>query len=225
MVQVSIIIPVYNCEKYVKQAVESTLKQDYPNIEVIVIDDGSTDNTLNIITEFEHLNILIKPNGGTASALNLGIKRSSGDWIHWLSADDVLYENAITKMMENITSKDRIYYTNYNIIDETGTALRDFIEPEARNNKTFEERKDELLKYFYGNGSSSMIHRSVFDRIGYFDESLRYFEDYDFWLRAMKNGIDLWLIPIFTLKYRNHKEQLTNKADLGLVENVRSKYR
>jgi teichuronic acid biosynthesis glycosyltransferase TuaG len=90
--KVSIIIPVYNCQKYVGYAIESALNQTYEDVEVIVIDDGSFDDTLDIITQFDGITVLVKNNGGTASALNEGIKTAKGDWIHWLSADDVLHD-------------------------------------------------------------------------------------------------------------------------------------
>ena len=223
----AIIIPVYNGEKYIKECIESALNQTV-KCQVIVINDGSDDGTHNICKHIDGIVYLIKPNGGTASALNCGIRNANARWIHWLSADDVLYPNAVEEMLKEIettpNNSNYIYYTNYDVIDEHGMFIREFIEPLHRNFSTKEERFKELLGNYYGNGSSSMIHKSVFEKIKY-DESLAHSEDYDFMLNAMYNGIDLKLIPIKTLKYRNHKDQMTHKVGGSLNDVIRSRYR
>lgn len=220
--QVSIIIPVYNGEKYILEAVKSALNQTIP-CEVIVIDDGSTDKTCELLCGVPNITYLIKSNGGTASALNLGIKNSTGNWIHWLSADDVLYNDAIENMLKHINDNEKIYYSNYDIIDENSMMIGEFIEPIERNFNSKEERFKELMGNYYGNGSTTMIHKTVFDRIKY-DESLANSEDYDFMLNAMKSGYDLKLIPIKTLKYRYHSEQMTHKVGGSLNDLIRSRY-
>jgi glycosyltransferase involved in cell wall biosynthesis len=223
----SIIIPVYNGKKYIERCINSAKSQTLDDIEIIVVDDGSTDNTLKIISEIPDITVLIKPNGGTASALNTGIRNAKGDWIHWLSADDMLYENAIELMLDEIqitpNMRNYIFYSHYDIIDENDTIIDQFIEPVERNLKTREERFKELLGNYYGNGSSTMIHKSVFEKIKY-DESLPHSEDYDFMLNAMKNGYDMKLVNRKTLKYRRHKDQLTNKVGGSLSDMIRSKY-
>lgn len=222
--EVSIIIPVYNGEKYILESVISALNQTIP-CEVIVVNDGSTDKTHDLLCGVPNITYLIKNNGGTASALNIGIRNSNGKWIHWLSADDVLYDNAVETMLKHIDNNEKIYYSNYDIIDENSELIGEFIEPIERNFRTREERFKELMGNYYGNGSSSMIHKSVFDKIGYFDESINHSEDYDFMLKAIKNGIDLKLIPIKTLKYRYHSEQMTHKVGGSLNDVIRSRYR
>lgn len=225
---ISIIIPVYNAEKYIEQCVRSALSQTI-TCEVIVVDDGSTDGTLDVLKQINSITVLVKSNGGTASALNTGIRNSKGDWIKWLSADDVLYPEYAKKLMDYISTtpnnKNKIYYTNYMIIDSDGNFINYFIEPPQRNFMTNDEQFEELLRYYYGNGSSSLIHRETFEKIGYFDESLPYFEDYDFWLRAGKNGMRFELINESLLKYRRHEKQMTNIADNSLAETIKEKYR
>lgn len=223
--KVSIIIPVYNCEKYIKECIESALNQTYNSYEVIVIDDGSTDKTLDILTGIDGITVLIKSNGGTASALNTGIKNAKGNWIKWLSADDVLYHNYLDVMMKCAINPDVIYYCNYERINEYGVKIKNFIEPPIRDFKSNKEQFDELMKYFYANGSSSLIHKSVFERFGYFDDTLRHSEDYDMWLRASKNNIRFGLVSEILLKYRVHPEQLTNKVGGSLDEVIRARYR
>lgn len=213
---VSIIIPVYNGEKYIKQCVDSALAQSYEKTEVIVIDDGSTDNTLNILCTIPSITILIKPNGGTASALNTGIKNAKGTWIHWLSADDVMYSDCIEKLMSYEKDNNSIYYTHYDIIDQDNNSLGQFNEP-LRD-------ESQLWSFFYGNGSTSLIHKDVFAKCGLFDDSLSHSEDYEFWLRATQvYGVKLKLIPEYTIQYRRHPDQLTNKVGGSLDSIIKEK--
>lgn len=141
--------------------------------------------------------------------------------------DTVLYPDAVEIMLKEIgltpNNTNYIYYSNYDVIDEKGEFVREFIEPLDRNFRSKEERFKELLGNYYGNGSSTMIHKSVFEKVKY-DESLAHSEDYDFMLNIMKNGFDMKLVPFKTLKYRVHKDQLTNNVGGSLSGFIRSKY-
>ena len=223
-----IIIPVYDGEKYILEAVQSALNQTV-TCEVIVVNDGSTDKTHDLLCGVPNITYLIKANGGTASALNIGIRNSNSNWIHWLSADDVLYSDAVENMLKEISitpnNADYIYYSDYDIIDKNNNVIGEFIEPPERNFRSKDERFKELMGNYYGNGSSTMIHKSTFEKIGYFDESIKHSEDYDFLLKAMYKGMDLKSIPIKTLRYRYHDEQMTKKVGGSLNEVIRSRYR
>src|SRR6056300_539020 len=217
---VSIIIPVFNGEKYLRECINSALDQTLysHNFEVIVVDDGSTDQTANICMEYEgRIKYYYKENGGTATALNVGIHFANGLYIKWLSADDVLLGNALQKMIEGVGNSNAdptntIYYTNYHVIDKNGDFLRDLVETG--------HDESVLWQKFFGNGSTSLIHRDVFEKIGSFDSGLPHSEDYEFWLRATQlHGMKLELIPIFTINYREHPDQLTNKIG-GKLDNV-----
>ena len=220
---VSIIIPTFNQGKYLRECIISALNTDMPahEFEVIVVNDGSTDETSDICLEFaDKINYVYKENGGTASALNAGIALSEGDYIHWLSSDDVILPDACRKMLKWIAANDTeemvntIYYTNYHVIDDRGLFLRDFKEPGHDESVLWDK--------FFGNGSTSLIHREVFRKIGDFDSGLPHSEDYEFWLRAtMLHGVKMTLIPIFTINYRNHAEQLTNKVGGSLDKAIK----
>jgi len=229
---VSIIIPVFNGEKYLSETIESALNQTIrPKPEIIIVDDGSTDGTTEFLKELRQdkkFKIIFKENGGPASALNAGIREAKGEWIKWLSADDVLLPTAIENMFEIINdhddlekNKNTIFYTNYHIIDQNGKHLRDLIEPPRPLNG------NDLWKAFYGSGSTSLIHKDVFKKCGLFDESLRASEDYEFWLRCTQlHHVALQLLPIFTVNYRIHPDQLTNKLggrfDKGIKDKIKS---
>jgi len=217
---ISIIIPVYNCEKYLWYSIMSAVDQTYRDKEIIVVDDGSTDKSLEIAQEFD-VTVLSKKNGGTGSALNYGIEHSHGEWIKWLSADDILYVDALEEMMKCVAITPQyekcIFYTSYDYIDENGNITGRFMEYPKQ------EQKANMMGNFFGNGSTSLIHRTMFDRIGMFEE-MPHSEDYEFWLRALHNGMRMECLPLVTLKYRIHGEQLTKKVGGSLNTEIREKY-
>ncbi len=217
---ISIIIPVYNCERYIAEAIKSAINQTWEDKEIIVIDDGSTDGTADIVKEYK-VTYIYKSNGGTGSALNMGIKLARGDWIKWLSADDVLYPDALELMMRHVVTTSNhdnmIFYTDYDIIDKDGKILKKFQETRRVN------QKKDIMRAFYGNGSSSLIHKHVFDKIGLFQE-ISHSEDYEFWLRATFNGVKLELIQENTLQYRTHPGQLTHKVGGGMDRILKEPY-
>ena len=105
--KVSIIIPVYNGERYLKEAIDSALAQTYSNLEVIVINDGSVDRTEDIALSYGNkIRYFSKKNGGVASALNLGISVMQGEYFSWLSHDDIYLEDKIEKQMEILNNAD-----------------------------------------------------------------------------------------------------------------------
>ncbi|KFM14536.1 glycoprotein 3-alpha-L-fucosyltransferase [Marine Group I thaumarchaeote SCGC RSA3] len=223
--KVSIIIPVYNAEKYLNECIKSALNQNYEEIEVIAINDGSTDNSLKILENYsDKIRIFSKQNGGTASAFNLGIKNMTGEWFKWLSADDVLYPNAVKELIsEAKKTKDtkKIWYGNYDIINSESKIVKQFIEPNYNGLEIFEINSI-LLDHFVGNGTTSLIHKSAFDKYGMFDEDIGFAEDYELWLRlCVLHNFRLHLVPKILAKYRIHEKQLT-KVKLGKsLENSR----
>lgn len=215
--KVSIVIPVYNAEQYLEECIKSSLEQTYSDIEIIAIDDGSTDNSLSILKKYsDKIKIITKENGGTPTALNAGIKAMGGEWFKWLSADDVLKKNAIEILINETKklgdcSKSYIFYSNYDLIDQYSNIVGEFVEPNYNNLESF-ERNVILLDHFYGNGTTSLIHKSVFNRFGIFDEKIGFQEDYEFWLRCcLLHGYALHLVQQNIAKYRIHKGQLTKK--------------
>jgi glycosyltransferase involved in cell wall biosynthesis len=206
---VSIVIPTYNRADLIGESIDSALGQTYPNIEVIVIDDGSTDDTREVVKKYgDRIQYYEKKNGGIGSALNLGIKRMNGKWFKWLSSDDVLTPDAVeTLVFHADESGAMILYTDYDIIDDQSKFIKSFVEPHYAS---YYEFAAALWTRFIGNGSSSLIDKSCFQEVGLFDEVVRSAEDYDWWLRAcLLHGYRFLHVPQITLKYRTHGKQLT----------------
>ncbi len=212
--KVSIIIPVFNAEIYISECIESALNQTYKNIEIIAVDDGSTDKSLELLHRYENkIKVISKENGGTATALNAGIKAMSGEWFKWLSADDALYPNAIEELVsatKKINDKKKtILYSSYDIMDSKGKVIKKFIEPNYNDLNLFESNVI-LLDHFVGNGITSLIHKLALDDYGVFDEKIGFQEDYELWLRfCLLHGCKLQLVPKILAKYRVHEKQLT----------------
>jgi glycosyltransferase involved in cell wall biosynthesis len=206
---VSIVIPAYNRADLITETVDSALRQTYPELEVIVVDDGSTDNTKDVLLKYgDKIKYYHKPNGGIGSALNHGISKMNGKWFKWLSSDDLLTPNAVARLLDYADETGaKIIYTDYDIIDEKSRFVRKFTEPHFLS---YYEYASALWTRFIGNGSSSLIERSCFDEVGLFDESVRSAEDYDWWLRAcLLHGYRFFHLPESTLQYRIHSKQLT----------------
>ena len=213
--RVSIIIPIYNAEKYLEECIDSAINQTYQDIEIIAVNDGSTDNSLEVLKKYsDRIKIISKENGGTASALNAGIKAMTGEWFKWLSADDVLYPNFVEELMlesKKTENKNVIFYTNYDIIDSEGNLIDQRIERNFNNLDPFEVNVI-LLDRHIGNGTTSLIHKSTIDKYGMFDQVIGHREDYELWLRyCILYKCRLHLVPKILAKYRIHGTQTTKE--------------
>jgi len=211
--KVSIVIPVYNGEKYLKESIDSALNQSYSNVEVIAVNDGSTDNSLQILKSYaDKIQLISKNNGGVSSAINAGIKQMTGEWLKIQSHDDVMYPNAIDDLVsvgKEIKDKTHsILYGNFDFIDSEGRIFRHMQEPNYNHLDNF-DFNTVLLDHHFGNTNTSLIHKSTIDKFGSFNEQVN-FEDYEFWLRnCLLHECRLILIPKTIGKYRIHQGQLT----------------
>lgn len=203
-------IPTYNRADLLPQAIESALNQTHGNREVIVIDDGSADNTSDVCRKYEaerQISYIRKPNGGIASALNRGILEMHGEWFKWLSSDDYLEPEAVELLLRKAQdTRARVVYSSYRLVDANGKLVG--LHPER--DRDYPSFAAELVRRHIGNGSSTLIHRSVFRKVGFFDEGLKAGEDYDFWLRAcLLHRYRFRCVEAYTLNYRVHEKQLT----------------
>lgn len=210
--KVSIIIPVYNGEKYLKEAIDSALAQTYSNLEVIVINDGSVDRTEEIALSYgDKIRYFSKENGGVASALNLGIMEMKGEYFSWLSHDDIYIENKIEKQMEILKNEDNpntIIWGNW-LQKNMCTNQTNQIPPLYRF--TIDQIQTEIFPVLFGliNGCTLLIHKSHFKRVGLFDEKLTTAQDYDFWFRLMRGQKTVYLHE-YTVVQRIHEQQGSN---------------
>lgn len=202
--KVSIIIPFYNCQ-FVNIAIESALSQTYTNVEVIVIDDGSTKYIEKIKPYLKSIKFIQKRNGGTASALNTGIKNATGDYFAWLSSDDIFMPEKTSKQLSYMKENDAsVCYSPYTIINAQGKHLKT-IQSHTSNQILFTHR---FFNYCPVNGCTVMTKMDVFTNVGLFDESLLYANDYDMWCRIVLKYKFFYINQPLTL-YREHEKMGT----------------
>jgi glycosyltransferase involved in cell wall biosynthesis len=214
---VSIIIPVYNGSNYLRDAIDSALAQMYQNCEIIVVNDGSTDNTEEIGLSYgDKIRYFKKNNGGVSTALNLGIKEMRGEYFSWLSHDDIYYPNKIEKQIEALRKNGdmkKIVLGDYDILNQdTGKhsliILKNVADENSITNSVFPVIQSLIA------GCVLLIHRSHFERVGKFNPQMHYIQDYDLWFRILRGQKSLY-INNSLMSVREHSKQDTKvKATL-----------
>lgn len=223
----TILIPTYNQAHYLPACLDSLLAQTCSNWEAVIVNDGSTDNTQELLAQYarkdSRFRVLNKENGGVATALNMALENASGKWICWLSSDDMFMPDKLeTHIRGFIAYPDSCFFhTNYHVLfEESGqfSAIElpvDYIPPVEL----------QVLRFFeinYINGISIAVHHSVFDRVGGFNTTLRNGQDFDMWLR---------ISALFRSQYidqhscitRIHPDQGSSlSADAGIFDSARA---
>jgi glycosyltransferase involved in cell wall biosynthesis len=205
---VSVIIPCYNNEKTIIETLNSVFNQDYPSLEVIVVNDGSKDNSLKILNEFkesykkENLHIIEQTNQGPSLTRNNGSNSASGKYLLFLDADDLIATSYITKCVKLLDKN-----PNLNIIYSDSTYFG------AKKGKW--KLPDFKLPDFLGQNCipiSSVIRREVFENVGKFDTNINYTEDWELWIRIVKSYGGVYKIPqaLFFYRKRHDKSSLTD---------------
>ena len=180
---VSIVLPVYNSAQFLKESLESVINQTYSNIEIICVNDGSTDNSLEILKLYsDKITIISQENQGLASALNVGIKQMKGTWFKWFSPDDLMYPYTIETLVDEAEKySNTIVYSNWEIIDKKGIKLRDFYESNYNELSNFEYNV-RLLDGQQINVNTTLIPFSVFKKCIIRELDSPVAIDYDFFL-------------------------------------------
>ncbi|WP_334075757.1 MULTISPECIES: glycosyltransferase [Paenibacillus] len=198
---VTIVIPFYNCA-YIDQAIQSALNQTYKPLEIIVVDDGSTRHVDRLAPYLSSISYLGKANGGTATALNHGIRHASGEYIAWLSSDDLFYPDKVARQVAFMREqRARISHTNFNYIDQAGKVTEYHVSPGFKAMTDFYRS---FLNANPVNGCTVMVKKELFQAIGLFDEGLPYTHDLDFWIRAIKSGTCFPFLNETLTAYRWH---------------------
>jgi teichuronic acid biosynthesis glycosyltransferase TuaG len=204
--KVSIIIPFYNCE-FVDQAVNSALNQTYSNVEVVVVDDGSTMHTEKLKPYLEKIKYIKKENGGTATAVNRGIREAKGEYVAWLSSDDFFLPNKLSLQVDSMLTEDaQVSFTNYDIVDKNN---KDLIKWAGQRFTNDDEIFKRVLKQNPINGSTVIINKSIYENVDYFNPNFKYTHDYEMWLRLYVKGYKFHYLDKVLLKYRSHDKSGT----------------
>lgn len=213
MPKVSIVIPIYNGSNFMRDAIDSALAQTYPNCEIIVVNDGSTDGgkTERIAKSYgDRIRYIYKKNGGVSTAINCGIDNMTGEYFSWLSHDDMYLPNKIETEINylkehNLLNKKVIAYSDYQIVDKRGKLISILkINHELAN-------KHQFYAFMRGviNGNSMLIPKSAWDEYGGLDTKLICTQDYEKWFE-MNKTYKFVHIPGDLVKSRYHAGQVTN---------------
>jgi glycosyltransferase involved in cell wall biosynthesis len=220
---VSVITPTYNQARFIKATIESVLSQNYSPLEYIIVDDGSTDTTRDILESYgTRLRWITKHNAGQSSAVNDGWRMASGDILGWLNSDDMYLPNAVStavSFLQNHPDVDAVYGGAYDS-DEEGHLLRR--SPTEPFNLARLAERDIICQ------PSVFLRRSLVERIGGLDASLYYCMDYEYWIRIGQSGSRFGFVPEYLAVHRVHHGTKTASGGatnfVEIMEMLRRRY-
>lgn len=218
MPKVSVIIPTYNCAHYLEQAIESAMNQTYRDLEIIVLDDGSTDDTAQVVRKYEaNIRYIRQDNRGLPAARNHAIESSSGELIALLDADDWWEPTKLAEQVSILVEDPELclVYSDLEVVFDDGSIIPSFLSsrPLAASGYVF----DKLLQSGFILPSTVLLRRSYLEQVGMFDESMRSHEDIDLWLRMCQR----WRVALVR-KSLTHRRQGT--ANMTSNDDLRTEY-
>lgn len=222
---VSIVLPVYNAGRYVGKAIESLLRQDCQDFEIILIDDGSTDNSLGVMEEYKErdrrIRILSRENKGLIFSLNEGVSVARGHWIVRMDSDDISLPDRISKQLDWVKEKKA---------DVCGGWVKTFGTTIPRVRRYYQGQEAIRLQLLFNTcfAHPTILIRKKLLEVNPYDENAQFVEDYDLWARLAARNIPMTNFPGILLKYRIHGKQITQKnmAEQSLArEKVALRYR
>jgi len=206
--KISVIIPTYNRRHTLGRAIQSVMDQSLLPAEIIVVDDGSTDGTSEWIQKsYPSIQLIIQPKQGVSAARNTGINAAEYDWTAFLDSDDEWLPNKLEKQVEALQRNPDIKFCH---------SEENWIRNGVRVNQKKGHQKyggyifEQCLDKCRISPSTLLIHKSIFESVGYFDESFQVCEDYDLWLRITAKYLVLYLKESLVKKYGGHEDQLSN---------------
>lgn len=206
---ISVIIPTYNRVKLLPRALESVLAQSYQDIELLVIDDGSTDETEQLIkNNYPQVKYLYQQNRGVSAARNLGISRAQGEWLAFLDSDDQWLPEKLEKQYAAL-EKSNLQICHSNEIWQRNGKL---VKQQAKHYKSGGNQFARCLESCVIGPSAIVVHRDVFKELGIFDEALPDCEDYDMWLRICAKYQLAFCSEALLIKHAGNWPQLSLKS-------------
>jgi glycosyltransferase involved in cell wall biosynthesis len=224
-----VVIPSFNSEKYIQETIQSCLNQTWKNIEIIIVDDGSTDNSYKVAKSFESTNLLViaQANNGGCAARNRGTQMSQGDYIQYLDADDLLAPNKIEEQMKILLNSNKFCLASGPFaffIDNTSTAQ--FIPDDGW--KDYSKPIEWLIESLYNKVMFPvqvwLTSRELIDRAGKWNEEIQYLVDNEFFSRVILNSNKMVFIPNAKSFYRKGHLSASHRSDIvGLRSRFKSK--
>jgi len=209
MSSISVVIPTYNRAVLLERALDSVMAQTLPADEIIVVVDGSTDNTSSMLkSRYPEVNLIQQDNQGVSAARNTGIAAARHDWIALLDSDDVWHQNKLEKQLQGLNnSSEYLFCHSDEIWIRNGVRVSQMNKHKKAGGHIFQH----CLPLCVISPSAVVIHRLLFDEIGLFDETLPACEDYDLWLRLCSRYPVLYIDEALITKYGGHDDQLSRQ--------------
>lgn len=205
--KVSVVMSVYNGEAYLREAVKSILNQTFSDFEFIIINDGSTDRTPEILETIKdpRVRVINQPNRGLTVSLNRGIRLAQGEYIARMDADDISEPERLERQVEIIDRNPNIALVGcwYKVVDEQGKVLAHRKLPIDSDKLAKELVHRNILCH-----GSVLIRKDAVEAVGLYNESLRYAQDYELWLRMLREGFKASVVPDFLYSYRISPESV-----------------
>ena len=195
---ISIVTPSFNQAKFISETIESVLIQNYPSLEYLIVDGGSTDGTIDILRQYDaRLSWISEPDKGQAQAINKGFKKTTGDIVAWLNSDDIYLPHALSTVAEFFSQHPHIdlVYGDFYIINQQSKIL-------LRRKEIPFDFNILLYGLDYICQPATFFRCSIFEKIGYLDENLHYGLDWEYWLRLASHGCRLTLLPKYLAAIR-----------------------
>jgi glycosyltransferase involved in cell wall biosynthesis len=215
---VSVVIPCYNQAHFLGEAIESVLAQSYPHFEIVVVDDGSTDDTSEVAARYQAVRLVRQENQGLAAARNSGIRESEGGYLVFLDADDRLLPGALEVGVEHLNAHPECAFVfgRCRFVTSDGSPLW-----ESQLSRAIEgDHYVELLQGNYISNPATVIYRrSVFESVGDFDTSISPAADYELYYRIARN-FPIYCHDAVVTEYRRHGANMTHNSMLMLKSNV-----
>lgn len=232
MPKVSVIIPIYNAEKFISETIESVMAQTYPDWEIIAVDDGSTDKTPEILKEYKKklpkkLHVITQKNSGVSIARNTGVSDAKGEYIAFLDHDDLWLPEKLEKQVKVLDSNKELglLYSDSYMIDERGNLKKDTLISSIMSRNILR------IKMFRGNILNELfcvdfipllttiVRKDTFDKVGMFNPEYKISEDYDLFLRiAQLYTVDFIERPL--AKYRIHSRGISKNIEIRVNEDL-----
>ena len=236
-VKVSVIIPTYNCARYIGEAIDSVLNQTYRGFEIIVADDGSTDNTKDILKPYindELIHYIYQPNHGPSAARNTGINVARGEYIAFLDADDLWVPTKLEKQVNFLDNNMNValVFSDVCLFDETGIMSDSFLKDKKKlkgipissdssiGGVFARNIFDDLLQENFIPTKTVVVRKNCIEEVGGFDETLFSVEDLDMWLRISR-AYEIGYIKGSLAQKRQHNANIGSNQKLALESKIR----
>lgn len=221
MIKFSVIIPTFNRAHVLSRAIESVLSQSYPHFEIIVIDDGSTDETQNVLSKYPRIKILKTINQGVSAARNVGINIACNPWICFLDSDDEWLESKLQLQAKFLTE-----HPSFKIVHGEEIWIRNGVRvnPMKKHQKGGGDQFAQSLKMCVISPSTVCLHRELLEEFKGLDESFEVCEDYDLWLKITQKYPVGYIENELIKKYGGHEDQLSRKYKAMDYYRVKSMY-